>query len=330
MNGFDIAKDATTGLAALTVLGVTALYSIDLNTGAATKISNILTGGALNGLSINSNDAPNDIALSSSSVKEFRAAGTVVGALSTADFDAGDTFAYTLLDSAGGRFAISGNQLVVANGVLLDFEQSASHLVTVRVTDAGGLFFDEVLTISVADVNPEIVNGDAAANTIFGGALADKLFGLGGNDTLRGQGGNDTLTGGLGKDTMLGGIGFDKLIGGLGRDVMTGGGHRDIFDFNLVGETGKTFLTRDVIKDFSHAQHDAIDVSTIDAKAGVPLNQKFTFIGQGAFAGVKGQLHYKFAGANTIVEGDINGDKIADFQIELTGHRVLVDGDFIL
>ena len=54
------------------------------------------------------------------------------------------------------------------------------------------------------------------------------------------------------------------------------------------------------------------------------------FIGQSAFTGVKGELHYKFAGAATLVEGDVNGDKQVDFQIELSGHKVLVGGDFIL
>ena len=104
-----------------------------------------------------------------------------------------------------------------------------------------------------------------------------------------------------------------------------------MFDFNLVGETGKTLFTRDVIKDFTHFQGDDIDLSTIDAKVGVLGNQKFAFIGQGAFTGDKGQLHYRFEGpAKTIVEGDVNGDRQADFQIELTGHKVLVLGDFIL
>ena len=33
-----------------------------------------------------------------------------------------NTQTYTLLDNAGGRFAIDGNKLVVANGSLLNFE----------------------------------------------------------------------------------------------------------------------------------------------------------------------------------------------------------------
>ena len=45
---------------------------------------------------------------------------------------------------------------------------------------------------------------------------------------------------------------------------------------------------------------------------------------------MKGQLHYRFEGTSkTIVEGDIDGNKVADFQIELTGHKTLTSSDFI-
>ena len=54
---------------------------------------------------------------------------------------------------------------------------------------------------------------------------------------------------------------------------MTGGAQRDIFHFNLITEIGKTFATRDVVRDFSHVQGDDIDLSTIDAKIGVASNQ---------------------------------------------------------
>ncbi len=267
--------------------------------------------------------APTDIALSASTIAENSAHATVVGVLSSTDANAavGDTATFTLLKSAGGRFAISGTNLVVANGKPLDFESGASHQVTVRVTDAKGLTYDEVLTVHLTNVSPETILGTAAANVLRGGSDRDIIHGLGGADTL---------AGGLGSDALLGGSGFDRLIGGFDRDVMTGGGNRDVFDFNFVGETGKTLPTRDVIKDFSHAQSDDIDLSTIDAMTGVFGNQKFAFIGQDAFSGVKGELHYKFAGPATLVEGDVNGDKQADFQIELTGHKLLVAGDFIL
>ena len=51
--------------------------------------------------------------LSSNSVDENSDVDTVVGMLSTADPDKGQTYSYTLLDGAGGRFKIQGNTVKV-------------------------------------------------------------------------------------------------------------------------------------------------------------------------------------------------------------------------
>jgi len=99
------------------------------------------------------NATPTDISISASTVAENSANGTVVGTLNTVDSNIGDTHTYSLIDDAGGRFSISGNQLVVANGSLLNFEALDSHVVQVRTTDANGLFFDESFTISLTDAN---------------------------------------------------------------------------------------------------------------------------------------------------------------------------------
>lgn len=96
------------------------------------------------------NELPTDLALSPGSVTENSANGTVVGSVSALDPDVGDSHTYALLNNAGGRFALSGSQLVVANGSLLNFESAASHPVTVRATDSGGLTFDKTLTVAVS------------------------------------------------------------------------------------------------------------------------------------------------------------------------------------
>ena len=240
-----------------------------------------------------------------------------------------------LVGADAGFFEIVGTELFLKAGVKLDFETKSSYSVAVTAddTDVGGTpdATSSTYTLLISNVSPETILGTAAANTLIGGSDRDFIFGLAGSDKLIGGGNNDRLIGAAGNDILTGGLGVDTLIGGFGRDVMAGNAQRDIFDFNLAGETGKTAFTRDVIRDFSHAQGDDIDLSTIDAKVGIPGNQAFSFIGQGAFTGVKGQLHYKFEGpAKTIVEGDIDGNKVADFQIELTGHKLLVGGDFIL
>ncbi|HMZ53303.1 MAG TPA: cadherin-like domain-containing protein [Nitrospira sp.] len=113
------------------------------------------------------NDAPTDLSLSASTVAENAANGTVVGTVTGSDVDAGDTKSYTLTNNAGGRFAINRTTgaLTVANGTLLNYEAATSHSVTVRVTDRGGLTYDETFTITVTNVN-EAPAGTNATVTI--------------------------------------------------------------------------------------------------------------------------------------------------------------------
>ncbi|MDX1930867.1 MAG: VCBS domain-containing protein [Pirellulaceae bacterium] len=88
-------------------------------------------------------------------VAENAANTTFIGTLLATDPDAGNTYTYTLTNNAGGRFAINSTtgQITVANSSLLDFEAASSHTVTARVTDQNGLTYDEVVTISLTNVN---------------------------------------------------------------------------------------------------------------------------------------------------------------------------------
>jgi len=192
----------------------------------------------------------------------------------------------------------------------------------------------------------DTVNGSSGSDTIYGDGGDDRLHGNGGNDmlvggdgadTLFGDAGNDTLVGGDGADTLSGGSGRDILAGGAGRDVMTGGSDRDMFDINSVKETGKTASTRDVITDFKTGE-DKLDLSTIDASSRSTGDQAFRFVSKpgGPFSGAAGELRFfqedrsGTANDRTIVHGDVNGDRIADFQIELSGLKTLTAGDFLL
>jgi hypothetical protein len=86
---------------------------------------------------------------------------------------------------------------------------------------------------------------------------------------------------------------------------------------------------RDVIKDFA-AGIDTIDLAAIDADASMADDQGFTFIGSGAFSNTAGKLQARFAGANTLVSGDTDGDGAADFQVLLAGHVAWQATDFLL
>ncbi|MGI9450831.1 MAG: cadherin domain-containing protein, partial [Geminicoccaceae bacterium] len=101
----------------------------------------------------NTNETPVDITLVGGSVDENASSSTVVATLSTVDADAGDSFSYAITSDPSGFFEIVGNEVRVASGASIDYEVAASHDVTIRVTDSGGLTYDEVVTLTVSDVN---------------------------------------------------------------------------------------------------------------------------------------------------------------------------------
>jgi hypothetical protein len=264
------------------------------------------------------------------------------------------SLAYSIVGGADmARFTINAATGVLSFIRAPDFEaptdadHNNSYVVQVRASD-GSLFDNQTITVNVRNLAPLIL-GSNAANALIGTIEEDTIRGLGGNDRLRGLGGNDVIDGGGGHDFLDGGAGLDRLfgntgndrlIGGLdndiltgrtGRDIMTGGAGADDFDFNVVWETGKTAPTRDIIADFVHGADD-IDLSTIDANGSAAGNGAFRFLVRegAAFTGVRGQLRFDQQVNKTIVEGDVNGDGNADFQIQLTGLKTLTAGDFVL
>ena len=181
-------------------------------------------------------------------------------------------------------------------------------------------------------IGRDTISGGDGNDTIRGGADDDKISGGSGADILFGDAGNDTLSGGEGRDT---------LVGGAGSNQLTGGGNGDAFTFlsaTLDNTTGGN-ATADVITDFSRAQADVIDVSTIDANTSASGNQAFAWLGRAEFTGRPGQARYEyyadFGGSGreiAIAQFDVNGDGHSDLSVWVNnppGH-VLQSGDFLL
>jgi glucose/arabinose dehydrogenase len=193
----------------------------------------------------------------------------------------------------------------------------------------------DVLRLSpteAADDGKDILSGGGGNDAVFGGVGDDTLNGGSGNDTLDGGVGNDRLAGGSGNDRLKGQAGSDTLVGGSGRDTLTGGANRDIFDFNTKAETGTTWSTRDVITDFHHnsTTGDDIDLGGIDANSAKSGNQTFKWIGTLSFHHTAGELHYRHSGSDVLVEGDVDGNGTADFQILVLHLTKIGSSDFIL
>ncbi|MBW8727835.1 MAG: hypothetical protein JF625_22150 [Inquilinus limosus] len=128
-----------------------------------------------------------------------------------------------------------------------------------------------------------------------------------------------TLSGGAGDDRLIGSAGIDTLIGGTGADR-----------FGLAAATHSLVgANADRIADFSRAEGDRIDLSAVDANTLVAGNQAFSFIGTGLYTGVAGQLRFATTAGTTTIAGDVNGDRVTDFHIVLTGTIALVAADFM-
>lgn len=100
------------------------------------------------------NEAPTNILLSDTTIKEGLPVGTLVGQLSSIDEDNGATHTYSLVtglgDTDNGLFTINSNSLTTA--ATYSFTNQ-TYSIRVRSTDNGILFYEENLLILVEDSN---------------------------------------------------------------------------------------------------------------------------------------------------------------------------------
>lgn len=96
------------------------------------------------------------LTLNTSTIVENSAAATSVGALQSVS--SGSTL--SLVDDAGGRFALSGSN-IVAGLVATDYESATSHNITVREThpDGNNSPRDSVIAITVTEIGGEVATG---------------------------------------------------------------------------------------------------------------------------------------------------------------------------
>lgn len=105
--------------------------------------------------SFRANNSPTNITLDNSSVTDGNPSGTSVGLFSATDDDVGQSYTYTLITGTGDAdndaFSISGNELTIDEDV--DYETQTSYSIRVEVTDDAGGEYDQVLVISVVDID---------------------------------------------------------------------------------------------------------------------------------------------------------------------------------
>jgi Ca2+-binding RTX toxin-like protein len=128
-------------------------------------------------------------------ISEIAAPGTLVGTLAVETPDPGAAHVLTLLDDAGGRFALEGDRIVLGSGAPLDADAGPYRL-TIRATGPGGLSVDQDILIGVSEQD---------------GSHRMRSAGLAEAELLPGGPGNDAFTGAGPGDRVIGGAGTDGL-----------------------------------------------------------------------------------------------------------------------
>jgi hypothetical protein len=229
---------------------------------------------------------PIDIDANLNQVAENAANGTVVGiTASSTDPDVGDTVTYSLVGSAGGRFAIDSNTgvVTVANSSLLDYDTDPSHDITVRATSNGGTA-QQTFTINLTPVDeaPSIpVDVNVGANQVAENAANGTTVGITVSSTDPDSG--HTVTYSLTDDA---------------------GGR-----FTIDPNTGVVTVANGTLLNFEDATFHQITVRATSSVGGLFSEQNFTInvtaVNEGPSVPVDAD-----DGANTVVEGAANGTTV--------------------
>jgi VCBS repeat-containing protein len=119
------------------------------------------------------NEAPTALSLDHNAVLE-NAAGAVIGGLTVADPDSGDSQSFVVSDS---RFEILNGELKLKDGMSIDFETEQTIDMTVTATDKGGHSISQDFSIIVGDVNEAqtalSLNGAYVAENAAGSVVGD-------------------------------------------------------------------------------------------------------------------------------------------------------------
>ena len=283
--------------------------TVDMDGGLGFDIASFTVVGLPTGLNI-ANRATQSLGLAGS-LRNFEAYGNielgyganVVNLVQTTDVTittGGGNDRITVLNASARIYAGFGDDDVTTGNGNDDIEGSSGNN-TVHM-GGGGDFYRNSGARSYTGI--ERIYGEAGDDTVLTAAGADLVDGGDGNDELYTGWGDDRAFGGLGNDKLYGEAGLDSLYGGDGDDTLDS--------------------DRDVNVSPTPVEADAVNGSFI--------NDAFIWIGAAAFGNVAGQLHYvqDVPGNRTLIEGDIQGDRVADFVIQLSGLIAMQAADIIL
>lgn len=204
--------------------------------------------------------------------------------------------------------------MTVANGALLDHNDTAGYDIIVKATDSGGEYVQQSVHVGLLQIATATILGTSGVDTLTGTAGNDIIVGLAGSDTINAGAGDDLVLPGAGANHSDGGTGVDTisfidttiaLVANLTTGIITHGGSSDTatnfenivattLDDTIYGTSGANVIDAGAGNDkiYGRGGPDTIDggpgTDTVyfdDATTGVVVNLQ-TGTGGGAAAGV--------------------------------------------
>jgi len=162
----------------------------------------------------------------------------------------------------------NGNDTVVLDGAITDYEFTYSGANTIVSSAAGGTdTLINIENIEVGGIVYNMVRGDNAANSGAGAVVgtngADIVLGFNGADELHGAGGNDILVGGAGNDAMAGGAGDDTYLVNNGGDFVTE---------SVAGSGGVDTILSTVTRNLNNAAQVSGDIENVTLIGSANIN----------------------------------------------------------
>ncbi|KAL3873180.1 hypothetical protein ACJMK2_036328 [Sinanodonta woodiana] len=133
---------------------------------------------------IDTNDKPGNVLINNKDVSILKIPENMnnffIGNLTADDEDLTNQFqAFSLLDSAEGKFVIKDSQLKTASTANLDFETNRSFPIVIEVKDSGEppMSYQKILTLELTDVNESPTNTSLSDNTVPENSSPDTVVG---------------------------------------------------------------------------------------------------------------------------------------------------------
>ncbi|MBI5842518.1 MAG: cadherin domain-containing protein [Chloroflexi bacterium] len=251
------------------------------------------------------NEAPTDLGLSSNIIAENNAVNAVIGTLSASDPNASDTFTYSLTCATpgGDESSFNVNSSELRASAAFDYETKSSYQICIRVTDSGGLTFDQAFTIGIRNLDDTPTS-------------LDPTFGVGGKTTF---GFKTFLHGKVTAKFNSNSYGYATAIQADGKIVMAGVSNGDfaLARFNSDGSLDTSFGANGlIVTDFGG--NDAAFAAAIQSDGKIVLAGSSYQSGTQKFALARynsdGSLDATF-GSNGKVMTDIGGADDSGYAI---------------